>query len=79
MTAIATGTEEVTRGEPKPMPYMREGVTYYGASGNLPEQIDPHEIAYYVHCRSGLSPMEFIAWLAGQLDLLDAIDPMCEK
>ncbi len=66
-------------GEPLPMPYYREGVTYFGTTGNKPEEIDPHAIAYYVHCQSGMEPMQFVAWLCNELFTLDAIDPDCSK
>jgi hypothetical protein len=61
------------------MQWMLPDKHYYGDSGNVPEEIDPTEIAYYVHCQCGLTPMEFVAWLGDQLVTLDAIDPECSK
>lgn len=69
----------MTLSEPRPMPYMLEGVTYYGDTGREPEQIEPTAIASYVHCQSGIEPMQFVAWLCNELVTLDAIDPDCSK
>ncbi len=65
--------------QPFPMKYMVPGVWYYGDTGNLPYEIDPQLIAYYVHCESGMRPQDFVAWLQAELDTLDAIDPYCDK
>lgn len=42
-------------------------------------EVLPEDIAYYVHCQSGMTPMEFVAWLTDQLVTLEAIDPECSK
>lgn len=41
--------------------------------------IDPETIALWVHCHCGLTPVQFIAWLCGELQTLEAIDPYCSK
>jgi hypothetical protein len=42
-------------------------------------EIEPSTIAYWAHCQSGLTHAEFIQWIAGELSLLEAIDPGCSK
>ena len=43
------------------------------------DEVEPTTIAYWAHCESGLTHAEFIQWLAGELSLLEAIDPGCSK
>jgi hypothetical protein len=37
-------------------------------------EVSPEEIAYYVACHCGVGPLEFIAWLAAEVDFLIGID-----
>lgn len=67
---------------PMKVPYavMEPGVVYgYGGRSDRVTEIDPTEIAMYVHCACGLQPMAFVAWLLGELVTLEAIDPHCSK
>jgi hypothetical protein len=67
------------RSEPLPMHWMMPGKTYFGDTGNKPEEIDPTEIAYWAHCQSGMTALAFVRWLCRELETLDGIDPYCDK
>ena len=41
-------------------------------------QISPEDLAMYVTCDCGISPLEFIAWLAKEVDFLVEMDG-CNK
>jgi hypothetical protein len=63
--------------KPWPMPFRLMGKAYNG--DEVEEWIDPERIAYWAHCESGLSADAVIEWLRGELELLEAIDPHCDK
>lgn len=57
----------------RPLPFvwpMADGVTV---------QFDGEDIAMWVHCGCGMSPLSFVRWLLGELETLDAIDRYCSK
>jgi hypothetical protein len=41
-------------------------------------EVSPEAIAFYVTCHCGMSPLEFISWLAKEVDFLIEMDG-CSK
>jgi hypothetical protein len=63
--------------EPFPMAYYIDGRSYVG--GAVEDWIAPTTIALWAHCQSGMTTEQFLDWIKGELELLDGIDPYCEK
>jgi hypothetical protein len=37
------------------------------------------DIAMYVHCGCGMSPLAFVRWLISEIEVLEKIDPECSR